>query len=58
MHLYAQNMYKHAKICSDPISISPMHLYAFMCTKYAKICKICKHESYMQNMQNIHSPLC
>ena len=24
-------------------SISSMHSYAFICTKYAKICKICKH---------------
>ena len=48
-------MQKYAKICSDPISISPMHSYAFICTKYAYICKICKHEIYMQNM---HSPLC
>ena len=52
-------MQKYAKICSDPISISPMHSYAFLCTKYAKkiakyvsmkiICNICK---------NMHSPLC
>ena len=33
-------MHKDAKICSDPISISPLHSYAFICTKYAKICKI------------------
>ena len=25
MHKYAQNMHEYAKICSDPISISPMH---------------------------------
>ena len=56
MHKYAQNMQiKKQKICSDPISISPMHSYAFVCTKYANICKICKHEIYVQNM---HSPLC
>ena len=36
---------------SHPISISPMHSYAFICTKYSKICKTCEHESYMQNMQ-------
>ena len=47
----AYNLYKYAKICSDPISISHMHSYAFICTKYAKICKICKHESCMQHMQ-------
>ena len=35
-------MQKYAKICSDPISVSPMHSYAFICTKYANICKICK----------------
>ena len=29
-------MQKYAKICSDPISISPMHSYALICTKYAK----------------------
>ena len=51
-------MQKYAKICSDPISVSPMHSYAavhllFIYTKYANICKICKHEIYMQNM---HSP--
>ena len=50
IHKYAQNMHKYAKLCSDTISISPMHSYAFICTKYAKICKICMHESYMQNM--------
>ena len=54
MHKYALNMQKYAKICSDPISISPKHSYAFICTKYAKICKICKHEIYMQHMQ-IHT---
>ena len=43
---------KYAKICSDPISISPMHSYAFICTKYAKICKICNHESHMQHTTN------
>ena len=48
MHKYAQNMQiKKQKICSDPISISPMHSYAFVCTKYAKICQICKHESHI-----------
>ena len=52
MHKYVQNMHIYAKICSDPISISPMHSYAFICTKYAKLCKICKHESYMQHLQN------
>ena len=46
-------------LCTDPISISPMHSYAFICSKYAKnmqkyvsmkvICNICK---------NRHSPLC
>ena len=30
-------MHKYAKICSDPISISPMHSYAFIWIKYAKI---------------------
>ena len=55
MHKYEQNMPKYAKICSDHISISPMHSYAFICTKYANICKICKHDIYMQNM---HSSLC
>ena len=44
------------KICSDPISISPMLSYAFICTKYAKICKICEHESCMQNMQKYAPP--
>ena len=48
MHKYAPNMI-YAKICSDSISISPMHsyamYYAFICTKYA-ICKINKHEIY------------
>ena len=29
-----------------------MPSFAFICTKYAKICKICKHESYMQHLQN------
>ena len=29
-----------------------MPSYAFICTKYAKLCKICKHESYMQHLQN------
>ena len=33
-----------------------MHLYAFICTKYAKICKICKHESYVQHMQKYALP--
>ena len=42
MNKNAQNMHKYAKIFSDPISISPMHSYAFTCTKYAKICKIGK----------------
>ena len=41
---YAINMHKictkYAKICSDPISISPMHSYAFICTN-------------MQNMQDM-----
>ena len=46
MHKYAKNMQKYAKICSEPISISPIHSYAFICTKYAKICKICKHECW------------
>ena len=55
MHLYAKNMQKYAKICSDCIHISSMQSYAFICKKYAHICKICKHEIYMQNM---HSPLC
>ena len=36
IHKYAQNMQKYAKICSDPTSISSMHLYAFICTIYAK----------------------
>ena len=45
-------MHKYAKICIEPISISPMHSYAFTCTKYAKICKICKHEIFMQPVQN------
>ena len=45
------------KICSDPMSIAPMHSYAFVCTKYAKICKICKHVIYMQIYKNMHSPL-
>ena len=49
-------MWKYAKICSDPISISPMHSYAFICTKYANICKICKHENYMQHMQKYALP--
>ena len=40
----------------NPTSISPMHSYAFICTKYAKICKICKHESYMQHMQKYALP--
>ena len=44
------------KLCSDPIIISPMHSYAFICTKYAKICKICKHEIYMQHMQKYALP--
>ena len=56
MHRYAQNMQKYAKICSDPTNISPMHSYVFICTKYSKICKICKHESYMQNMQKYALP--
>ena len=56
MHKNTQNMHKYAKICSDPICISPMHSYAFICTKYAKICKICKHESYMQNTQKCALP--
>ena len=47
---------KYAKICSDPISISPMHSYAFICTKYANICKICKHGNYMQHMQKYALP--
>ena len=55
-------MHKICKICQnmqyDPISISPMYSYAFICTKYAKIYKICKHESYMQICKNMHSPLC
>ena len=55
---YAKNMQKYAKICSDPISISPVHsyaLYAQNMQKYARyvsmkaICNICK---------NMHSPLC
>ena len=37
MHKYAQNIHKYDKISSKPISISPMHSYAFICTKYAKI---------------------
>ena len=37
------------KICIGPRSISPVHLYAF-------ICKICKHESHLQNMQK-YAPL-
>ena len=56
MHRYAQNMQKYAKICSDPTNISPMHSYVFICTKYSKKCKICKHESYMQNMQKYALP--
>ena len=43
MFKYAQNMHKYAQICSDPISISPVHSYAKY-AKYAKICKICKHD--------------
>ena len=58
IYIYAENMHKYAKICNDPVSIFPMHSYAFICTKNAKKCKICKHESYMQNMQNMHSPVC
>ena len=42
MNKNAQNMHKYAKIFSDPISISPMHSYAFTCTKNAKIGKIGK----------------
>ena len=42
MNKNAQNMHKYAKTYSDPISISPMHSYAFTSTKYAKICKIGK----------------
>ena len=53
---YAQNMHKYAKICSDPISIAPMHSYASIYTKYAKICKIYKHASYMQHMQKYALP--
>ena len=51
MHKYAQNMHNYPKLCIDPKSISPMHSYAFICTKYAKMCKICKDEIYMQHMQ-------
>ena len=49
-------MQKYAKICSEPISISPMHSYAFICTKYENICKIYKHENYMQHMQKYALP--
>ena len=56
MHKYATNMHKYAKICSDPIGISPMHSNAFICTKYAKICKICKHEIYMHHVQKYALP--
>ena len=48
-------MQKYAKICSDTISISPVHLYAFICTKYAKTCMICKRESHMQKLQKLNS---
>ena len=49
---------KYAKICKNMQwcrAMSPVHLYAFICTKYARyvsmkvMCKICK---------NMHSPLC
>ena len=43
-------MHKYAQICSNTKSISTMHSYAFICTKYAKICKICKHEIYMHHI--------
>ena len=49
-------MQKYAKICSDPISIYPMHSYAFICTKHAKICKMCKHDIYMQYLQKYALP--
>ena len=49
-------MHINVKICSEPISISPVHSYALICKKYAKICKICKHESHMQNMQKYALP--
>ena len=29
-------MHKYAKICNDPVSIFPMHSYAFIYTKNAK----------------------
>ena len=44
MHKYAQNMLKYAKICSDPISISPMHSYAMIIIMHVYAC-ICM---YMQ----------
>ena len=47
MHKICTNVQK--KICIGPRSISPVHLYAF-------ICKICKHESHLQNMQK-YAPL-
>ena len=55
MYKYAQNMHKICKNMQWPRGMSPVHLYAFICTKYARyvrmkvICKICK---------NMHSPLC
>ena len=44
------------KLCSRPRSISPVHLYAFICKICAKLLKTCKHEMHMQNMQKYAQP--
>ena len=57
-HKYAQNTYKYAKICSNPINISHcihMHLYAQNMQKYARYVSM---KSISNVCKNMHSPLC
>ena len=55
MHKYAQNMHK---ICSSPISMSPVHLYAFICICMQKHGRYVSMEVIYKICKKLQSSLC